>query len=97
MWTLDDIDEEFPEELYGTLYRKMYRDLYHVRPKGLAWPDLDLFFEDFDRLTEEDYAAEPDADFEVDPMFESLEDLREQELFEELGYDSRMNPLEEWD
>ena len=98
MWTLDDIDEEFPDERYGTLYRRMYRDLYHVRPRGLSWDDLESFFEDFDALTEADYSEDVEAEEvreEVDWM--SLDDLREHELYEEVGFDLRMNPAEEWD
>lgn len=98
MWTLDDIDEEYPDERYGTLYREMYKDLYGHRPRGLTWPDIEDFFEDFDRLTDEDYGGEPEDDYDA-PVNDwlSLDSLREEELYEELGYDRRMNRDDDWD
>jgi hypothetical protein len=99
MWTLEDINEEYPEELYGTVYTEMYKDLYGHRPRGLTWPDLEDFFEDFDRLTDSDYSDNTEqAELEEEELdWMSLDVLREREVYEEVGYDRRMNPDDEWD
>ena len=99
MWTLDDIDEEYPDELYGTLYKEMYKDLYGTRPRGLTWPDIEDFFEDFDKLTDEDYSVnEEDVIDQDDESIDWLErnTLKEDEIFEEIGFDRRMNRSDDW-
>lgn len=99
MYTIDDIDEEWPELYLGEEYRDLYQHHYGRLPNGISWSSLAEFKEDLEELR-----VMPLDDFQVDTEEESaydilsLDDLYEQEnLLEEAGYDRRMNRYnEEW-
>lgn len=89
MITTKDIDEAYPETQEGTLYQDMYRQVHGKRPKGLTWPSEDEFFDDYEKLSKK--LAAKDDDWGSD------EDLDEDELTVELGYDPLGGRRSNWD
>lgn len=98
MYTLDDIDEIYPVERYGTLYAELFKEHYGHRPHSMTWPTVDDFLEEFDRILDDDF-----GDTEDEQEEETLDWLNpdalyeEQDLLFEAGFDRRMNRDDEWD
>lgn len=94
MWTLDDIDNEFPLEQYGTTFRDMYTEVYGHKPRGQKWLELTDFFTDFDTLAEETSAVDEDDHGKEEDMLDTMS-LDEYGLYEEIGYRRRHSYDEE--
>ena len=101
MYTLDDIDLLFPEDLWGSLYRDLYHEEYGEWPRDIVWQTPEDFLEEFDRILEDDWSkstAVEDKEDEPEVDWLSLDDEYNWDRIEEsLGYDKRMNRDDEWD
>lgn len=98
MYTLDDIDNEFPLEQYGTTFRDMYTEVYGHKPRGQKWLELADFFEDFDTLAAEtsDVDEEDGSDENRLDWLDTVS-LDEYSLYEEVGMKKRVSYDEDWD
>jgi hypothetical protein len=98
MYTTEDMDLLFPGDGFGTLYRELYKEHHGEWPRDPAWESPEDFLEEFDRVLEDDWsdsnAIEDDDDMDV---WDIINDSDHEDIFEDLGYDIRMNPHDEWD
>ena len=96
MYTIDDIDDLFPGDEYGTLYRDLYKDYHGEWPRDLVWESPEDFLEEFDRVLEDDWSDSTAIEEEED-NWTILGDEDSGDLLDDLGYDRRMNRDDEWD
>ena len=90
MWTLDDIDNEFPLEQYGTTFRDMYTEVHGHKPRGQRWLELTDFFADFDELAEETTGLDEDEEVDKSDLdWLDTVSLDEYSLYEEVGMKRR--------
>jgi hypothetical protein len=97
MYTLDDIDEEWPELFLGDEYRDLYQHHYDRMPNNISWASLEAFKADLLELRElplDDFGVDIEDEDRYDIL--SLDDLyQEENLLDEAGYDRRMNRYDE--
>lgn len=97
MYTIDDIDDEWPELFLGEEYRDLYKHHYGRLPSGISWSSLGEFRADLEELRImplDAHEAEDEEESGYDIL--SLDDVyHEENLLAEAGYDRRMNRYEE--
>jgi hypothetical protein len=100
LYTIDDIDDEWPELFLGEDYRDLYQHHYGRMPNGISWSSLAEFKADLKELrTMPLNDSEPEEEDEPGYDILSMDELYIQEnLLDETGFDRRMNRYgeDEW-